>query len=284
MTAAIEPYILPRVPPPSSMDARELLHTNVAEVDRAIQRACRKAGVTGADADDFASEVKVALLEDDCRILCGYRGDSSLATFLAVVVQNMLFDSRSRTYGRWRPTAEARRMGETAVLLERLVRRDGRPLDAVLPIVRDLDPGVTRETAAAILARLPERSIRARETDLDVVDPDAYASEQRADERVVSAEVRRASAETSRIMREALQRMPLEERMIVRLRYVSGMSIADISRMLRLPQRPLYRRIESALEELRRALRKGGVDSRTVAELIGSASAEMDFGFTEERS
>lgn len=175
-------------------------------------------------------------------------------------------------------------MGETAVLLERLVRRDGRPLDAVLPIVRDLDPDVTREAAAAILARLPDRPIRARETDLDVVDPDTYASDQRADERVVSAEVRRASAETSRIMREALQSMPLEERMIVRLRFVSGMSIADISRMLRLPQRPLYRRIESALEELRRALRKGGVDSRIVAELIGSASAEMDFGFAEERS
>lgn len=284
MTAAIEPYILPRVPPPSSMDARELLRTNVAEVDRAIQRVCRKTGVTGADADDFASEVKVALLEDDCRILRGYRGDSSLATFLAVVVQNMLFDSRSRTYGRWRPTAEARRMGETAVLLERLVRRDGRPLDAVLPIVRDLDPSVTREAAAAILACLPERPIRARETDFGVVDPDTYASDQRADERVVSAETRRASAETSRIMREALQSMPLEDRTIVRLRFVSGMSIADISRMLRLPQRPLYRRIESALEELRRALRKGGVDSRTVAELIGSASAEMDFGFTEERS
>jgi DNA-directed RNA polymerase specialized sigma24 family protein len=72
--------------------------------------------------------------------------------------------------------------------------------------------------------------------------------------------------------------------MIVRLRFVSGMSVADISRMMRLPQRPLYRRIESALEQLRRALTKAGVDARTAAELIGSSSAEMDFGFAEERS
>jgi len=284
MTAAIEPYILPGVPPPSSMDARELLRTNAAEVDRAIQRACRKAGVAGADADDFASEVKLALLEDDCRVLQGYRGDSSLATFLAVVVRNMLFDSRSRTYGRWRPTAEARRMGETAVLLERLVHRDGRPLDTVLPIVRDLDPSVTREGAAAILARLPERPVRARETVFEAVDLETYASGERADERVVSAEAKRVSGETSRVMREALQRMPLEDRMIVRLRFVSGMSVADISRMMRLPQRPLYRRIESALDQLRRALKRAGVDARTVAELIGSSGAEMDFGFAEERS
>jgi RNA polymerase sigma factor (sigma-70 family) len=284
MTAAIEPYILPCVPPPSSMDAAELLRTNVAAVDRAVQRACRKAGVAGADADDFASEVKLALLEDEGRILRGYRGDSSLATFLAVVVQNLLFDSRSRTFGRWRPTAEARRMGETAVLLERLVHRDGRSLDAVLPIVRDLDPGITREGAAAILARLPARAIRARETDFEAVDPETYASDERADERVLTAEAKRVSGETSRIMRETLQRMPLEDRMIVRLRFVSGMSIADISRMMRLPQRPLYRRIESALEQLRRALTKAGVDARTVAELIGSSSAEMDFGFAEERS
>ena len=35
--------------------------------------------------------------------------------------------------------------------------------------------------------------------------------------------------------------------MLIRFRFGSSMSIADISRILRLPQRPLYRRLEALL-------------------------------------
>ena len=65
---------------------------------------------------------------------------------------------------------------------------------------------------------------------------------------------------------------------MVRFRFGSGMSIADVSRMLRLPQRPLYRRIESLLGRLRAALLAAGLDAGALSELIGAAVSEMDFG------
>ena len=53
------------------------------------------------------------------------------------------------------------------------------------------------------------------------------------------------------------------------------MSIADISRMIRLPQRPLYRRIEALNQRLREALLAAGLHAASLMELIGS-DAEMD--------
>ncbi|HXA16926.1 MAG TPA: hypothetical protein VN380_08045 [Thermoanaerobaculia bacterium] len=60
------------------------------------------------------------------------------------------------------------------------------------------------------------------------------------------------------------------------------MKIADISRMLRLPQRPLYRRIEALLERFRASLAAAGVDGSTAADLLQKSSVDtLDFGFEE---
>lgn len=270
VTVAPEPPILRPAASLFRMDAGTLFRENLGLVDRAIARVCRRAGLQGADADDFASDAKLALMEDDYEILRPYRGECGLETFLTVVIQNLLADSRDRTLGRFRPSAEAKRLGEAAVTLERLVVRDGRSLEEVLPIVR-----LTREQATAMLDRLPARAVRARVVDIDIVDPEAYASGERADERVLASEAGRIAAETNRVVRETLAAMSLEERTILRLHYASNMTVADISRILRLPQRPLYRRLDASFAQLRRALTKAGLDASSVADL----PYEFDFGW-----
>jgi hypothetical protein len=83
-------------------------------------------------------------------------------------------------------------------------------------------------------------------------------------------------------MRECLARLSPEDRMILRMRFASAVSIVDISRMLRLPQRPLYRRIEHLLQSMRDALAAAGVDSRALPDLIGASwlGEELDFGLS----
>jgi RNA polymerase sigma factor (sigma-70 family) len=260
------------------MEPRELFSANLALVDRVIGRVCRKAALYGADAEDFASAVRLALIEDDYRIIRGWEQRSSLATFLAVIVQRMLADERMRTGGRWRPSAEAKRLGEAAVVLERLVLREGRSLDAALPLARAIDPSLTAAAAAAIVAKLPEREPRVRVVELDDVTMETRGGGEPADGRAHDAEVQRASGDASRAVRDVLASQPLEDRMLIRMHFGRGMSIADCSRMLRLPQRPLYRRLESLMQRLRRALTEAGVDAATAAEMIGSAAARLDFG------
>lgn len=257
------------------MNVAELFESNLALIDRVIGIVCRRGRLFGADAEDFASSVRLKLMEDDYAILRKYGGRSSFATYLGVVVQNLLTNQRMHALGRWHPSREAERHGEAGVLLETLLHRDHRSLDEALPLVQRIDPTLTREGAAAMAARFRQRSGRPRAVALDEEVP-VVASES-ADDRVADAERCRLSAETSRVMREVFAALPLEDAMILRFRFGSSMSIADISRMLRLPQRPLYRRLESLIELLRGALEAAGLDSGDVVALIGEAH-EMDFG------
>jgi RNA polymerase sigma factor (sigma-70 family) len=257
------------------VNAAQLFEANLGLIDRVIATICRRARLTGADAEDFASSVKIALMEDDYAILRRYGGRSSLAAYLAVVVQNFFLSQRVHVHGRWHPSREAERLGKAGVLLETLLHRERRSLDEALPLLRDVDSALTREQAVEMAARLPPRTVRPRVVELD--DETPIAGGEHADVRVVDAERRRLSVETSRAIRETLAALPAEDAMIIRFRYGSGMSIADISRMLQLPQRPLYRRLESLIERLRAALEAAGLDSPDVTRLIGKEH-EMDFG------
>jgi RNA polymerase sigma factor for flagellar operon FliA len=90
-----------------------------------------------------------------------------------------------------------------------------------------------------------------------------------ADERVVEADVQRMSDHAGQVVRRVMAQMPEEDRALLRFRFGRGMSIADISRIMRLPQRPLYRRLESLLGRLRKTLEAEGIDASHAAELIG---------------
>src|SRR5258708_1919550 len=124
------------------MSPEELFQANLTLLERVIAGVCRRAGLRDADAEDFASTAKLALLENDYAILRGFEGRATLGTFLTVVVQRLLSREWIRLRGRWHPSAEAERSGAAAVLLEKLMERDGRSLDAAVSIVRHVAPSL----------------------------------------------------------------------------------------------------------------------------------------------
>jgi RNA polymerase sigma factor for flagellar operon FliA len=255
-----------------------LFESHLAVIDRVIAVVCRRARIFGADAEDFASSVRIALLEDDCAVLRKYAGRSSFDAYLAVVIQRLLLDHRTKTLGRWRPSREAERLGAAGVLLETLLRRDLRSLDDALPIVQALDATITHARAAEMAARFPMHRPRPRPVQLaEIV---AVPARDVADAAAVDAERRELSARTSGVVRDALANFSDEDATILRLRFGSGMSVADISRMLRLPQRPVYRRLETLIGRLGAAIRAAGLDAGDVSALIGEAH-EMDFGLAQ---
>jgi RNA polymerase sigma factor (sigma-70 family) len=259
------------------MDYAALFESSLAVIDRVVAGVCRRAGVFGADAEDFASAAKVALMEDDYAVLRPYEGRSSLATFLAIVIHRLLLDERTKRTGRWHASREAERLGEAGVVLERIVRRERRSIDEALPFLQAIDPGMTRARAVEMEARLPLRAVRPRPVDLEEAGEQLVASE-RADERAVAAETGALSERVGRIVRDALEGMSVEDRMIIRFHFGSAMTIADISGLLRLPQRPLYRRVEALLRRLHGALEAAGIAARDVRDLLGSTTREIDFG------
>ena len=258
------------------MNPREFFMSNLDTIERVIVIICRRGGLFGADAEDFASEAKLALIEDDYAILRKYEGRASLDTFLTVVVQRLLADARMRAKGRWHASNEARRLGPVAVQLETLVRRDGRTLDEALQHIRAAHPDATREQLAALLDRLPARAGRPRPVDVDAAGP--IAGGEAADARALASDRQRIANLVGSALREQLRDLTSEDRMLIRMRFAADMSVADIARMTRLPQRPLYRRLDALLGRLRGVLTSVGVDRAALAGLVGHDGVAMDLG------
>src|SRR5437016_300753 len=200
------------------MHPEELFRTNLALVERVIAGVCRRAGLRDADAEDFASTAKLALIENDYAILRGYEGRAPLGAFLAVVVQRMLSREWTRLRGRWHPSAEAERSGAAAVLLEKLTMRDGRSLDEAIDIVRSAHPSLDQITVRQLADRLPRRFPRPRLVPLSD-DEHSFVAPDTADAGANEAEVRRVSERAARVVRETVAALPLHDRMLIRFHF-----------------------------------------------------------------
>lgn len=234
-------------------------------IDRIAEALCRRNGIRGADAEDFASEVRLGLLQDDYAVLRKYRGASSITTFLTVVIANLFRDYRIRMWGKWRPSAEARRQGEVAVLLETAVYRDGRSFEqACTALEQSGRVKGNRSELRAILSRLPHRTPRRVEDDAklaDVPGPEA------ADGDILERERRDELTTAEQALRRAVARLDPEDQLIIRMRFFEGMSVADLAEGLGLPQKPLYPRIQRLLGALSASLSSEGIGREYLASL-----------------
>jgi DNA-directed RNA polymerase specialized sigma24 family protein len=99
------------------MTREQLFLEQLAVIERVIGWVCSRHGLRGADAEDFASAVKTRLIENDYEVLGRFEGRSSLKTYLASVVNRLYLDFQVQRFGKWRPSAEARRLGTVALRL-----------------------------------------------------------------------------------------------------------------------------------------------------------------------
>lgn len=263
------------------MSSSRLFEANLDAIERAIARVCREARLDRADADDFASTARLALLADDCAILRKFEGRSSLPGYLTIVVRRLYVDER-RAAGRWYASAEAQRRGPAAVRLEHLMMRERRSFAEAVEIVTREFPGVTPRELGEIAAALPERAPRAVAVPVMEGDDERFAGSGTAADLVEALDVARRSERANDAVLMAMTMMSAEDRAILRLRYSGNASIAGIARALGVEQRPLYRRIEGLLGKLRRALEAAGVDARSADDLIGGADPRLDFGLERD--
>ena len=139
-----------------------LFLSQLAVIERVISFVSSRHHLPGVDADDFGAHVKLKLIEDDYAVLKKFEGRSSLRTYLTVVIQRLFLDYRIAAWGKWRPSAEATRGGEIAILLERLTSRDGYSFDEACELL-ETNHQVTlpRAELEAMAGRLPGRTAAA---------------------------------------------------------------------------------------------------------------------------
>jgi RNA polymerase sigma factor (sigma-70 family) len=252
------------------------LTTNLALVERAVAFACRRYRLDTDDAEEFASVVKLRLVDDDYAILRAYEARCAFSTYISVVVQRMALDYRIHAWGKWHPSAEAKRLGDLAVELEKLLHRDKRSLDEAIAVLAGRYEGVNRESLAELADRMPRRAPRPRDVALDEAES-VPSRGQETDEPLYAQERRRAGERLSSLMSAVMQALPEDDRLILQLRFEGGMTVAQIARSLRLDQKLLYRRLERRMRDIREELERAGVAPGEVLDLIGRDDAELDF-------
>ena len=241
----------------SVIDPRQWYVEQLDVIDRIASSICRRNGVQGADAEDFGADVCLKLLQDDHAVLRKYRGASSPTTFLTVVISNLFRDYRVKHWGKWRPSAEAKRQGGVAVLLEAAMYRDGQTFDqACAFLANDGRLTVDRAQLRKLLADLPARVSRRVDDNANVDDVQASES---ADARVLEHERQGRVQAAKAALGRAIDRLPPEDKLIVRLHFYEGFTVADVARAVGIPQKPLYVRMKRLLEALSKDLQGQGI-------------------------
>lgn len=259
--------------PPTSPET--LLLSEFATVERVIGFIALRRGLRAADREDFASHVKMKLVENDYAVLRKFEGRSSLKTYLTVVVQRMYVDYCAATYGRWRPSAEARRAGSVGIALEQLLWRDGFSVDEACEILlTNHDVTIERAELERIAALLPPRTRPRFESDASLAQQAAATpgADALVQHRERSDIARRISAALKRLIEEA----DPQDRLILMLRFADQRTVSEIASLLRLDQKRLYRRLDDLLGQIRHALHADGIDVQEALAVFDDPAISID--------
>ena len=250
--------------------AREMTHEQwfleqLPTIERVIGWVCAKRGLRAADAEDFGSIVKMRLIENEYEVLGKWQGRSTMKTYLTTVINRIYLDFQVQRFGKWRASAEAKRLGPEAQRLEQLMFRDGLSFDEACEVMLS-DPRMrlTRDDLHAIRLKLPAR--RTRRGDLHEYEP---VRPEGAGEAVERAERQALADKTFAVIRCSLSRLPARERLFLRLHFQSGMTVANAARTLgAADDKALYRKKEEILKRLRTDLEAEGISREDAQELL----------------
>lgn len=247
-------------------------------IDRVVAGLGRRHRLSSDEREELLGFVRLRLIEDDYAVLRRFEGRSRLATYLRTVITRLFLDERVKAWGRWRPSAQAVRLGATAVALERLLQRQHLSLDQAIETMRAADPQIDGSDLRALASRLPSRVGR------HFVDDDVLAHMPAPgptpDVLVEHGAAGRLRAQVSEALRGVTATLSPRARRLLRLRFVQGRSIADASRSLGCEQKPLYRELDRALAHLRCGLEARGISPAHVRALIAADATRAEVART----
>lgn len=257
----------------SGAEERFLAHLEL--IERAAQSAGRRAGFSPQDVEEFISEVKLKLIEDDYAVVRKHRGDSRMSTYLVTVVNNLCRDFRNHLWGKYRPSAKAKELGTAAVVLESLLVRDGQELEAAIEMAKErLDVPKSRQELHQLAGQLPARVRRqfVGETALEGQPADSStAPERRANE----AEFAATSQRVEQVLDQSLRALDPEDFLILKMHLADGRTLSSIARDLGLDQRPLYSRRDRSIRRLRQGFEDSSLTWEQVREILGWRDCEL---------
>ncbi|HYU34043.1 MAG TPA: sigma-70 family RNA polymerase sigma factor [Thermoanaerobaculia bacterium] len=258
---------------PASLVGRELLEAHFDLIQRKLQHLSRRSGLPDSEAEEYRSWALFKLVENDYRILGSWEGRSSFPTFLKVVLVNLLRDYRIHIWGKWRPSAASRRRGLEGVLLDRLMVRDGLSGDEAAERLRT-EHGISPapDELVRLTAVLPRRQERQSVSEEELLQ---IPVDGQVEIRIEEKERACAAKRLRELLVPLLRALPAEDRILLRLCFFEGLSMAAIAPILGRPQRELYKVRERCLRKIRRSLVEAGLSSDQIRGLLGRLQGDL---------
>src|SRR5262245_26742788 len=130
---------------------------NLGLIDRLVALIARRHALSPTDTEEFTAWAREKIIDDDYAVIRKFGGRSSLSTYLTTVLVNLFRDYRNARWGRWRPSAEAKRRGPIGIRLEELIYRDGHPLREAVQILQSLGTPFSDTDLMRLASALPVR-------------------------------------------------------------------------------------------------------------------------------
>lgn len=238
----------------------EALHPLVTAI---VRQTSRRYLLSCDEQEELRSHVFLKLLENDCHRLRGFRGESSLRTYLVVVIKRLYVDLRIEQCGKWRPSAAAKRGGDVFERVEELVYRRGYSASQAHEyLTTNLGYNLTVTEFDDIIARLPLRGGPTVETgdDLDTIADDRY----RPDVSLRATEAEQRTAQLMKIWAAFANKLDGEDRLIWALYFDDQVKSSTIAHALRCPVQHVYSRVERIKQAARAYLEEAGITANVL--------------------
>jgi RNA polymerase sigma factor (sigma-70 family) len=248
-------------------DPVTFLTNSYQKVEAIIRAVCFRNRLKPEDTEDFASEVKLRLVENDYRILRVFTGKSSIETYLTTVIANTVRDLIRERDGRWRPSEEAKRLGEIAERIEELVYRFRYPFhEAYQILTTNFGFKQSEREVREIFFKLKPREERSIRVSCEEEIHDVRGTPEM---QMVAAEQNLLENKIACIIDEMREQLSATDRMMLRMAFEDNLKLTVIAEQLRLTRAEVDRRIREVLIGFKRGILQQGINYNDVRELIG---------------
>ena len=252
-------------PRPAGATSPSLFLENLPTIQKIAAHVARRYRLSSEDAEEFSAEVNLKLISDDYRALRNFEGRSKLESYLFMIIHRAFWEWRNKQRGRWRPSAEAQRLGEPAIKHEQLLYRDGYQASEAAQILSD-QFGLDQTQIDDLYTRLPQRTRRemVSETHLEEV----ATAETNQHQHLLNRERENLGHRVQKTVDQLLNQLTEEDQLILKLNFRQNVKLVDIAQSLGYPPKKLYKRVKKLLSGLHQGLKRAGFGKQNREELF----------------
>jgi DNA-directed RNA polymerase specialized sigma24 family protein len=177
-----------------------------------------------------------------------------------------MLDFQDRLWGKWRHSEMAKRLGEVAKHLEKLLR-DGYTFDEAVQILRtNHKVEMSWQELNEIAVKLPPRTPRHWEAE-EVLESLPSTGDQ-PDSRIIEQEKKARRTRILEALHQSLKTLPPEDQVIIKMHKWSRFTVKQISLALKLDYMPLFKRIQKTLKHLKSEMERQGIRKEDIEDLF----------------